>query len=77
MLATTKSPATVDPSNEHGTYPRYVITAFPVVPDPLLTIPITPSVFDVPAFIAHAGEAALYTARKFNAVPVVPSLHNS
>ena len=71
VLATTKSPAVVAPSNEHGTYPRYVITAFPLVPDPLLTIPITPSVSAVPAFTAQDGVAALYFARKFSDVPVV------
>jgi hypothetical protein len=54
-----------------------VITAFPVVPDPLLTTPTTPSVFERPAFTTHAGLAELYAARKFSAVPVVESLHNS
>jgi hypothetical protein len=77
VLATTKSPAVVDPSNEHGTYPRYVITAFPLVPDPLLTIPITPSVSAVPAFNAQDGVAELYFARKFSEVPVDESLHIS
>src|SRR5689334_8594238 len=53
------------------------MTAFPEVPEPLLTIPSTPSVLDTPAFAAHAGLPPLYTARKFSNVPAEESLHNS
>src|SRR3954466_11702170 len=53
------------------------MTAFPLVPDPPLTMPIAFETSVVASLTAHEGLAPFSFAKKFRLVPVLESLHSS